>query len=354
MVTSLSPAEFLEKARTIPVIDVRSPNEFFQGHIPGSFNIPLFNNEERAIVGTLYKNSGREASVFRGLELAGPKLSGFIRVLRKLVPGKEVMVHCWRGGMRSESMAWLFSVAGYTVWLLEGGYKAYRRTIREALGGKINLVILGGNTGSGKTGILKAMAGTGEQVLDLEGLARHKGSVYGGLGLPDQPTTEQFENDIWHCLEGFDLSKPVWTEDESRKIGIVNIPDPLYDRMHRSVMIRIGTSRESRIDRLVSEYSGFGNEALKEKTSRIAEKLGGTTVKIIHEALDRNDFSTVVQLVLDYYDKAYEHAVSRRPGREIHDLPLTGNNPLANALIILGFFDSLQPEQYMPYGTSLS
>jgi tRNA 2-selenouridine synthase len=124
--------------------------------------------------------------------------------------------------------------------------------------------------------------------------------------------------------------------------------------MTNSVMIRIVADRRSRIDRLISEYSGFGAEILKEKTSRIAEKLGGSTMKIINEALDRGDFNTVVELVLDYYDKTYEFAVSRRARKEVHSLPLTGNNAKINAMILLGYLESIQPGQFMPYGTSLS
>jgi tRNA 2-selenouridine synthase len=192
MVNKLTAIEFLEKARENPVVDVRSQKEYKQGHIPGALNLPLFNDDERAIIGTLYKNSGKETSVLKGLELVGPKLTGFIKQLRSLVSGKEILVHCWRGGMRSESMAWLFEVAGYHVSLLDGGYKAYRKFIREAVEGPFNFIILGGNTGSGKTEILKALSDAAEQVLDLEAIARHKGSVYGGLGFTDQPTEEKF------------------------------------------------------------------------------------------------------------------------------------------------------------------
>jgi tRNA 2-selenouridine synthase len=198
------------------------------------------------------------------------------------------------------------------------------------------------------------LADAGEQVLDLEAIAGHKGSVYGGLGMPVQPTNEQFENDLVYHLEQFDPFRIIWIEDESRMIGTVSIPDSLFDRMNLAMMIRLDGNRESRIRRLVMEYSVFGADALKEKTARIAEKLGGTCMKAINEALDRGEYATVAGLVLDYYDKAYEHSVARRKGRDIFPLPLSGDDPAINSMILLGYLESMLPSQMMPYGTSLS
>jgi len=354
MINYVNANEFLDQSERIPVIDVRTPKEYCQGHVPGAINLPLFSDEERVVTGTLYKNSGRETSVIRGLEFTGPKLAGFVKQMHSLISGKELLIYCWRGGMRSESMAWLFDLAGFQVSLLVGGYQAYRRAIRVFLTNPMKILILGGNTGSGKTRILKALAESGEQVVDLEGVAGHKGSVYGGLGMPGQPTTEQFENDVHYALRKFNLANHVWMEDESRSIGSVNIPGVLFDQMNQAPMIRVETEREGRIDRLVEEYSVFGAEAIKEQTGRIAEKLGGANLKVIHEALDKGDFHAVVRLVLDYYDKSYEHAISRRKGREIHSLPLTGNDTRLHAMILLGYLDSIQPCQFMSYGNSLS
>jgi tRNA 2-selenouridine synthase len=327
--------EFLKASKICLIVDVRSPAEYHQGHIPGAVNLPLFDNEERAVVGTLYKNSGRETSVLKGLEMAGPKLADFVKQLHKLTGQKKILVHCWRGGMRSESMAWLFRVAGYEVTVLEGGYKAYRRFIRERFSLPANILILGGLTGSGKTEILHQLRHMGEQVLDLESLACHKGSVFGGFGQADQPSNEQFENDIFAAWEKIDHMLPVWIEDESRMIGNVSIPDPLYEQMSRSPMIKIETSREDRIQRLVAEYSGVETRDLKGAIMKISEKLGGTHTKEATEAIEAGDFETVAALALSYYDKTYTHSVLKRENQEILTVPVERNEPALSAARIL-------------------
>jgi tRNA 2-selenouridine synthase len=335
MINRITSAEFLDLARVLPVIDVRSEKEYLQGHIPGSTNLPLFNNEEREVVGTLYKNSGRETSVLRGLELAGPKLADFVKQLHKTTDQKKILMHCWRGGLRSESMAWLFQVAGYEVFVLEGGYKAYRRFIRERLSQPANIIILGGLTGSGKTELLHLLGQMGEQVLDLEKLACHKGSVFGGIGQPCQPTNEQFENDIFTAWENIDLSRAVWIEDESRMIGNVSIPDHLFEQMSRAVMIKIETTREQRIRRLVDEYSKVDKQDLHQAVLKISEKLGGTNTKTALAAIDASDFDTMAGLALSYYDKTYTHSILKRENPEIHPVSIERYDPVKNASLIL-------------------
>jgi tRNA 2-selenouridine synthase len=327
--------DFLNRTRVLPLIDVRSEKEYLQGHIPGAFNLPLFNNEERAVVGTLYKNSGREASVLKGLELAGPKLTDFVKQLHEITDQKKILVHCWRGGMRSESMAWLFQVAGYEVFVLEGGYKAYRKFIREKFSKPANIIILGGLTGSGKTELLHLLGKMGEQILDLEKLACHKGSVFGGFGQPDQPTNEQFENDIFGVWENFDPYRLVWIEDESRMIGNVSIPDPLFEQLNRAMMIKIITRKDQRIHRLVDEYSKVEKQNLQNAVMKISEKLGGTNTKTALAAIDTGDFETVAGLVLSYYDKTYNHSVSKRENQEIRSVSIESDDLVKNAALIL-------------------
>jgi tRNA 2-selenouridine synthase len=317
MSESVPPGKFLELARSLPVIDVRSPKEFAQGHIPGAISIPLFTDEERAIVGTLYTKSGREASVLRGLELVGPKLASFVKALHGQTSSKEILVHCWRGGQRSASMAWLFSQVGYEVAVLEGGYRAYRRFIRAAVPGNAKFIVIGGMTGCGKTELLVALAEKGEQVLDLERIASHKGSAFGALGLTSQPTNEQFENNIYHDWQRLDLSRPVWAEDESRTIGFVNIPDPLFDALKSAPMVLIEQSAEERIRRLVADYGRFSRDELEAPIRKIAEHLGGTRTKTALAALAENRLEEVVSIVLEYYDKAYRFAVERRTGKTL-------------------------------------
>ncbi|MGA2823369.1 MAG: tRNA 2-selenouridine(34) synthase MnmH [Bacteroidales bacterium] len=335
MINHITAVEFLDRARVIPIIDVRSEKEYLQGHIPEAINLPLFNNEERAVVGTLYKNSGREASVLKGLELASPKLVDFVKQLYKITDQKQLLIYCWRGGMRSENMAWLFQLADYEVFVMKGGYKAYRRFIRERLSQPANVIILGGLTGSGKTELLQLLEKMGEQILDLEKLACHKGSVFGGFGQPNQPTNEQFENDIFGAWGNIDPSKLVWIEDESRMIGNVSIPDPLFEQMSRAVMIEVKTSREQRIRRLVDEYSKVEKQNLQNAVLKISEKLGGTNTKTALTAINAGDFETVTGLVLSYYDKTYNHSVLRRENQEIRSVFIESDDPIKNATLIL-------------------
>jgi len=335
MINHITAVEFLDRARVIPIIDVRSEKEYLQGHIPEAINLPLFNNEERAVVGTLYKNSGREASVLKGLELASPKLVDFVKQLYKITDQKQLLIYCWRGGMRSENMAWLFQLADYEVFVMKGGYKAYRRFIRERLSQPANVIILGGLTGSGKTELLQLLEKMGEQILDLEKLACHKGSVFGGFGQPNQPTNEQFENDIFGACGNIDPSKLVWIEDESRMIGNVSIPDPLFEQMSRAVMIEVKTSREQRIRRLVDEYSKVEKQNLQNAVLKISEKLGGTNTKTALTAINAGDFETVTGLVLSYYDKTYNHSVLRRENQEIRSVFIESDDPIKNATLIL-------------------
>jgi tRNA 2-selenouridine synthase len=328
-------AEFLERSETLPVVDVRSPAEYGEGHIPGAFNIPLFDNRERAVIGTLYKHSGRDAAILKGIALAGPKSRSYVETLRSISTGTDVLVHCWRGGMRSEKMAELFEHHGFRAMVLVGGYKAYRRYIREQLAAPGTFVIIGGYTGSGKTEILRAVRQSGEQTVDLEELAHHKGSAFGGLGQPSQPTNEQFENNLFAEVGRFDLTRPLWMEDESRMIGHVTLPDPVIARIHTGLLIRIRCGRERRIRRLVQEYAACDPEMLSSSVRKISEKLGGTRTHAALDAIRSGDFFTAASLVLEYYDKAYDHSIERRPGQFRADFELSGDDPQANARDII-------------------
>lgn len=200
--------EFLSQAEKYPVIDVRTPSEFSGGHIRGAINIPLFSDEERAIVGTVYKKEGEEEAILKGLDFVGPKMSDLLKQgVEAAGRGKKLLIHCWRGGRRSASMAWLFSQGGIDCRLLEGGYKSYRTYVFEILGQKRNIIVVGGMTGSGKTEILKEIAIMGEQVIDLEGLANHRGSAFGAIGMPPQPTTEHFANILFDEIRTLDAKK---------------------------------------------------------------------------------------------------------------------------------------------------
>lgn len=326
---------FLKLAGDHVIIDVRSPKEFNEGHIPSAVNIPLFTDDERAVIGTLYQKQGREQAIVKGLDFALPKVFDYISFLEKVAKGKKIGLHCWRGGLRSEMMAEVFSRAGYQVFLLKGGYKAYRKFIRESFSIKADIIVLGGYTGCGKTDILKALAILGEQVIDLEYLASHKGSVFGGLGKGDQPTNEQFENNLYNFWAGLDFSKRFWMEDESRSIGKVALPPSVYDHISNGRMVKVIFDKKLRISRLVEEYAGFDRDLLAEALFRIREGLGGTRYKQALEALEKADFGMVADLVLEYYDKAYQKSINKRLCRDIVEIMLRGSDPAAHAAAIL-------------------
>lgn len=337
---------FLQEAGRKPVIDVRSPSEFAGGHIPGAVNIPLFDDAQRAVVGTLYKQSGRDASILKGLEIAGPRLAGFVQAARQLGKGNELLVHCWRGGMRSANMAWLFRLAGFQVDVLDGGYKAYRQFIRGKLGSFDRMVVLGGKTGSGKTAVLERLKRMGEQVLNLEEIAHHKGSAFGDLGQEDQPSSEQFENNLYQSVSRLDPAVVTFVEDESRGIGKLSIPDNFYQIMRSAAVVFLDVPKSERINRLVLEYSGFPRDRLAAAIQRIGKKLGGQNVKVAIEALETKDYATVADILLLYYDKAYMKGLSMREAERIFTLPVDADDPDTNAGLTIHLFETKVRSKY--------
>lgn len=316
-VNKLPPHRFLDLSASLPVVDVRSPGEFSYGHIPGAVNIPLFNDSQRAEVGTIYKNEGNLKAVIRGIDLAAPEMSDKLRRAIELAPEKSLLTYCWRGGMRSEAMAWLFSMGGLTPLLLEGGYKAYRNHILTALGRKRNYIILGGLTGSGKTHILNYIMSSGTQVTDLEGLASHKGSAFGALGQQPQPSSEHFANLLYSDLAGKNEDDPLWLEDESRNIGAVFMPDSFYNMMQSAPVVALMMSIETRIPRLLREYASFPTEEIIASVMKISKRLGVDRTREALEAIRNGDFATAIRITLEYYDKSYYYALSKPHDRQV-------------------------------------
>ncbi len=316
MAQRIDPDSFLKRSREGVVVDVRTPKEYVAGHIPGAYNIPLFTDEERAVVGTIYKKNGRDAAVQRGLEFVGPRMAGIAQRARQLSEGRGIFLYCWRGGMRSGSVAWLLETAGMNVILLEGGYKAYRHSFEQLLNNhKWRFVLLFGPTACGKTQLLRHVAECGEQVLDFEGIASHKGSVFGGLGQRPQPTTEHFINLLHKRFRELSPDKPVWCEGESMLVGHVFIPQPLYDMVRTGMVIEIGMKREERLDRLMVEYGGFPQEELAVAFSRIAKRMGREQVANAIGFLVAGDIRSAAAMALDYYDKVY--ARNLLPGNDL-------------------------------------
>lgn len=289
------------------IVDVRTPAEFEAGHIPGAINVPLFTNQERVVIGTLYVRTGREEAIEKGLEFVGPRMADIVRHAKRASQGRTVYVHCWRGGMRSGSVGWLLSTAGLDVRILKGGYKAYRSSFEQMLENqKWDIVLLSGSTGCGKTELLHHLERMGEQVLDLEGLAHHKGSVFGGLGQMAQPTTEQFINKLHHRFRELDPTRRVWCEGESISIGHVFMPQRLYNLMRQGQQIEVEMSVEQRMNRLMVEYGDFASSDLIASFEKIRKRFGFDQTKLAIELVEQGDIRSAAKMALKYYDKVYK------------------------------------------------
>jgi len=288
-----------------------------------------------------YKKIGRDQAVMLGLELVGSKLAGFVKQAKKIAVENKLLIHCWRGGMRSANMAWLFNTAGLKSKTLTGGYKAYRRHIKSSFAKNYKLIILGGMTGSGKTEILQAMSERGEQIIDLEKLAHHKGSSFGALGQLKQDSNEQFENNLFEDWKILDAGKIVWIEDESQAIGQIRVPEELFTRLRTSPVIKINLPKSERIELLVKNYGSFDREELKAAIQRIKKRLGGLRTKESMTAIESGDFYKVADIVLLYYDKAYNYGMKKRKNQSVFEIKIDKINPNENAMQIIDFYNSL-------------
>ncbi|AKD02533.1 tRNA 2-selenouridine(34) synthase MnmH [Pontibacter korlensis] len=335
MVNSVTIQEFLEKAEQLPVLDVRAPKEYAAGHIPLAHSFPIFDDEQRARVGTAYKQQGHDPAVLIGLDLFGPRMSGFVKEAGKLAKNKEVLVHCWRGGMRSGAMAWLLGFSGFKVHLLKGGYKAYRRLVHAEFEKSRRLVILSGNTGSGKTNILPYLQKLGQQSIDLEKLASHKGSAFGSIDMPPQPTTEHFENLLGMELLKLNGQQPLWLEDEGITIGRVQMPKPLFDQMQTAPTIALQVPYKLRVQKLAQEYCRTNEAILATAILKIKKRLGGLATKEALAAISDGDMEKMVEIALTYYDKAYTFDLANK--QQVLPLELPGIDPEENATLVLQF-----------------
>jgi len=316
--------DFLLLRKQLPVLDVRSEGEFAEGHIPSAFNIPLLNNEERAAVGTDYKQKGQAEAIKTAFRMVGPRLHDIVTAAEKI--GTELLVHCWRGGMRSANFCQFVGMTKVKTHQLQGGYKAYRHCALESFRSSFKFIVVGGCTGSGKSEILRALKHCGEQVIDLESLANHKGSVFGGLMMPPQPTTEQFQNDLFEAILPFDLNKRVWIEDESIAVGQIFLPQEVWRKMLISPVVEINVEKDVRINRLVSEYGPANQQEFLEAMTRITKKLGGQHFNAARDKLLQGDMFSVIDILLTYYDKAYLRGLENKKSRIKCSLNWNGND----------------------------
>jgi len=346
-ISKLNIEEFLSLAKEHPVLDVRSPGEFAHAHIPGAYSLPLFSDEERKVVGTAYKQESKQKAIKLGLDFFGVKMVKMVEEVEEIIKVRNtkhkvrnqedfvlrtsniVLVHCWRGGMRSAGVAWLLDLYGCKVYTLVGGYKVYRKWVLQQFEKEYPINILGGYTGSGKTEMLHVLLKKEQCAIDLEGLAHHKGSAFGSLGQPAQPSQEMFENllagelkltdDRCKMTEVLDLGSnnshlpsAIWLEDESQRIGDVNIPTSFFRQMRNRDVYFINIPFEERLNFIVHGYGGFEKEKLVNAIIRIKKRLGGLETKTAINFLIEDDIKSCFAVLLHYYDKQYLKGLQSR------------------------------------------
>lgn len=366
----------------LPLLDVRSPAEFQKAHMAGAHNLPLFSDEERARVGTAYARQGQEAATLLALRLVGGRLADMVETARQIcpsrpltpeaaaelascatrsstaspasavaavpplpgtpsAPARHVLLHCWRGGLRSRSVGWLLESCGFTVHLLRGGYRAFRTHVRKELARPRPVLVLGGMTGCGKTDILHALADRGEQIIDLEGLANHRGSAFGAVALNGgQPGNEAFENSLFEQWRALDPRRPVWLEDESRRIGHVTLCEEFFHHIEASPLLVVDLPLPLRIRRLVAIYGNAATgsapdpavaESLCAALEKLRHRLGGEACTRCCELVRAGQLDEAVGRVLHYYDKCYGHQQAQRSGRLLGRLSCETDAPQETA-----------------------
>lgn len=340
-IQKLAIKEFLQQSKHHVLLDVRSPAEYNHAHIPSAASFPLFTDEERKTVGTTYKQKSREDAIKIGLDFFAPKMRRMVEEVeamrKRLETGgqkPEVFIYCWRGGMRSAAIAWLVDLYGFKVYTLAGGYKAFRNHVLQTFKQTFQFKIVGGYTGSGKTEVLLELEKNGETIIDLEKLASHKGSAFGGFKMPPQPTQEMFENLLacellkksmvngqWSIADSHNAinyspftihHSPIWLEDESQRIGDLNLPNALWNAMRKSPIVFLEVPFEERLNHIVEEYGDCDKEKLIDSTKRISQRLGGLETKNTIEFLEKENIKEAFRILLGYYDKRYLKGLHNR------------------------------------------
>ena len=358
--------EFLQLAKQHPVLDVRSPGEYTHAHIPGAISLPLFTDEERKVVGTAYKQQSKQEAIKIGLDYFGVKMKTMVEMVEgicNLELGKRdnagiksqfpnpnsqsLLLHCWRGGMRSAGVAWLLDLYGFKVYTLVGGYKAYRKWVQAQFEKDYPFKIIGGYTGSGKTLVLNEMSKQNKSTIDLEALANHKGSAFGALGEAPQPKQEMFENLLAEKLSEISeylKASPsggglegAYIEDESQRIGNLQIPMPLWYTMRKSPVYFLDIPFEERLNYLTEEYGKFEKEKLVNAIIRIQKRLGGLDTKNAVNYLLENNHKECFRILLTYYDKYYLKGLQNRENLSslLNKIPCSGVDTSVNTQNLL-------------------
>lgn len=316
-------SEFINPPENAVIIDVRSESEYQQGHIPGAVSYPLMHDEERVLVGTCYKQQGAQKAVELGYKLVGPRFYQIIRDVSKTYKDRLYYIYCFRGGLRSRIFSFLLESAGLTVYVLQGGYKNYRRfVLHDVLQKKYALRILGGFTGTGKTQLLQELRSR-FQIIDIELLAQHKGSSFGHIGMPEAPTQEQFENNFADALLSLNCSEIIWVEDENRTTGKLKIPDLFYETMRTSEVWFLEIPKEKRIAHIVAQYGANDKIQLEQSTFRLKKRLGDLRTREIISYLQAGNMELWASALLDYYDKTYTYGLKQRNPMQVHRISET-------------------------------
>ncbi|GCL61069.1 tRNA 2-selenouridine(34) synthase MnmH [Pseudaquabacterium pictum] len=317
---SLTPAEAAADLGGFDaILDARSPAEFAEDHLPGAVNWPVLDDEQRRIVGTLYvQTSALEARKLGATMVARNIADHLDRWIADKPRDWQPLVYCWRGGQRSGSLAWFLDQIGFRTAKLAGGYKGFRAVVRqdlEAWPARFQFRVLAGRTGSGKTRLLQALAAAGAQVLDLEGLAAHRGSILGGLPGQPQPTQKAFDNRLWQALRALDPARPVYVESESKKIGRLQVPEALIGQMHaQGEVLRVQMPDDARVQLLLEDYGFFAQDV--ERFCQLLDGLvalrGKETVARWQAQARAGDWAAVFSdMMLQHYDPLYNRSMDR-------------------------------------------
>lgn len=320
----ISVQELISSKKYIPV-DVRAPIEHRDSAIPGSVNIPLFSNEEREEIGILYKKEGEKAAKWRAMEIVSPKLPqllGEIKDLKKT--GAEPVIHCWRGGMRSRSVASFLDYAGIQSYRLEGGYRAYREYILEQIPHLLpeKVVVLHGMTGTGKTELLQALQEKGYPVVDLEKMANHRGSIFGMIGLGEAHNQKTFDALLFERLNEIKGSSYFIVEAESKRIGRAAQPEEMMEKKKvNGIHFLVKSSIPNRVERIYEEYvepfirQTWFEEEVEEKVSKLLKRMNHTIAPSLQNALEEKNYRKLIEILLiHYYDPRYGHALQEYEG----------------------------------------
>lgn len=312
------------------IIDVRSPAEFREDHIPGAINLPVLNDEERAKVGTIYKQMNPFQARILGAALISANISHAIKEnLIDRDKGYQPLIYCWRGGQRSMSMATILSRIGWKTTVLEGGYKTYRAGVRKTIEEKcsqLDLMVISGLTGTGKTKILKQLQSVGEQVIDLEGLANHRGSLLGAEPDRPQPSQKYFESLLAQKISNFSSKRKTWIESESNKIGNIHCPEALWLKMKTAKVIKVTANTNVRVNFLLAQYPHMtaSPDLLKEKINLLRNVYGKKQIKEWCEMIDQNSWKIFVQSLLEkHYDPSYRQAINNKQRTKAAEYELT-------------------------------